>query len=236
MKHNKSFYGSPNEGISVGFSSRYDRAKKFISEKKFDSALEVLDDLRDTNAKNLTEQSLSAWLHSLYFYQKGNWPLYRDNVQEAIQLREHLPTKMAVINIQNLLQWQMFKKEYSDAVYTLDILANIKGSKMDAVTHDSMLQPMLDFIKNEDVNEINTTLSKGKYWLHTLPRSNINLITIIGKVEFAELRCDNIWHPFESTDILNFKIPESYLNCSILVKGEEGTQIKFTENGELRHF
>jgi len=107
---------------------------------------------------------------------------------------------------------------------------------MDAPTHEAMLQPILDSIETQDAIEIKTTLSEGKAWLHTLPRSNINLTTITGKVELAELRCDNIWYPFEFTEIDNFNIPESYLNCSILVKGRAGTQIKFIEQGELRQF
>jgi len=236
MRHDKSFSGNNNDGISVGFSLRYDRANKLISDKKFGRALEVLDDLRDTNAKNLTEQALSAWIHSLYYYHQENWFAYRDNVLEAYQLREYLPVKMAITSTQNLLQWQMFQNEYSDAVYTLASMANIKNSKMDASAHEAMLQPIIDSIETETAIEINTTLSEGKSWLHTLPRSNINLTTISGKVELAELRCDNKWHPFESTEIDNFNIPESYLNCSILIKGKPGTQIKFIEQGELRQF
>lgn len=236
MKHDKSFYGSANDGITVGFSNRYDRANKFISEKKFDSALEVLNDLRESNAKNLTEQALSAWLHSLYYYQQGNWLAYRDNVLEANQLREHLPTKMAIISTQNLLEWQIFQNEYSDAVSTLDSMANIKGAKMDAATHKTMLREILHPLETEDIIEINTTLSEDKSWLHVVSRSVINLSTTIGKVKLAELRCDNTWHPFKTTEMINFSIPESYLNCSILVQGEAGTQIKFSEKGELRRF
>ncbi len=236
MKHDKSFSGNSNDGISVGFSRRYDRANKFISEQKFDSALDVLNELRETNTKNLTEQALSAWIHSLYYYRQENWLAYRDNILEANQLREHLPVKMAIKNIQNLIQWQMFQKEYSDAVYTLASMVKIKGAKMDASTHEAMLQPILNAMDTEEIIEINTTLSKNKSWLHILPRSTINLTTISGKVELAELRCDNIWHPFESTTIVNFNIPESYLNCSILVKGTSGTQIKFVEQGKSRQF
>lgn len=236
MKHDKSFRGNNNDGISVGFSIRYERANKFILNKQFDEALDVLDELRDTNTKNLTEQALSAWLHSLYFYHKENWFAYRDNMLEANQLREHLPVKMAITNSQNLLQWQVFQNQYSDAVYTLASMANIKNAKMNASTHKEMLQPILDSIKSEDIVEINTTLSKGKSWLHVLPRSSISLTTVSGEIELAELRCDNHWHQFELIKIDKFNIPDNYLNCSILIKGKPGTQIKFVEQGALRQF
>jgi len=117
----------------------------------------------------------------------------------------------------------MFQKEYSDAVYTLASMVKIKGTKMDASTHEAMLQPISNAMETEDIIEINTTLSEEKSWLHILPRSTINLSTISGKIELAELRCDNIWHPFQSTNIVNFNIPENYLNCSILVKETSGT-------------
>ncbi len=234
MQHDKSFYGYNNDGISVGFNLRYNRANKLISDKQFNKAIDVLDDLRDTNTKNLTEQALSAWIHSLYYYHVKNWLAYRDNMLEANQLREYLPVKMAITNTQNLLQWQVFQSQYLDAVYTLASMANIKNSRMDTSTHEEMLQPILDSLKTEAIIEINTTLSKGKSWLHIIPRSNITLTTVSGKVELAELRCDNYWHEFELAQIDHFNIPESYQNCAILIKGTPDTQIKFIEQGELR--
>jgi len=236
LKHDNSFIGSNNDGISVGFRLRYERAYKLISENKFDDALEVLDNLQDSNAKNLTEQALSAWIHSLYFFHQKNWLAYRDNVLEAYQLREYLPVKMAIKSTENLLQWQMFQKEYSDAVYTLSSMKNIKSAKMDDSSYNATLQPILDIFKNDASVEINTTLSEGKAWLHKLPRSNINLTTISGEVKLAELRCDNRWHSFDSPNNVNFKIPKNHLNCSILVKGKAGTKIKFIEHGEIRDF
>lgn len=236
MKHDKSFYDSNNDGISIGFSLRYDRAKKFIFEKKFENALEVLNKLRKSNTKNLAEQALAAWIHSIYYYHQKNWPAYRDNVLEAHQLRAHLPVDMAVKSTQNLLKWQMFKNQYSDALYTFQSLKDIKDTTFDKNSQETLLNSILDSIEMKTDIEINTTLSERKSWLHTLPRSNISLTVISGTIEFAQLRCANAWHQFKSFQIKDFNIPNDYLNCSILIKGKSGTQIKWSEKGRLRQF
>ena len=53
----------------------------------FEKAITVLNQLRSSNAKNLTEQALSAWLHSIYYFHQQDWTQYRDNVLEAYLLR-----------------------------------------------------------------------------------------------------------------------------------------------------
>lgn len=236
MQHNKTVQHTPNEGLSVGFSLRYDRAKKFMFEKNFDETLNVLNQLRDSNAKNLAEQALSAWLHSIYYYHQKDWFAYRDNLLEAYQLRKYLPLDMAIKSTQNLMQWQIYQHAYSDAVKTLASIEHIKDAKIDTDSSKVALKSLVDSIDNNAVNEIKTTLSKGKAWLHVLPRSTISLSTISGEIELAELRCENAWHAFETIEVKAFTIPDSYLNCSILVKGKAGTEIIFIEQGELREF
>lgn len=236
MQHNKTVQHTPNEGLSVGFSLRYDRAKQFMFEKNFEETLSVLNQLRDSNAKNLAEQALSAWLHSIYYYHQKDWFAYRDNLLEAYKLRKYLPLDMAIKSTQNLMQWQSYQHAYSDAVKTLASIEHIKDAKIDADSTKEALKSLVDSIDNNAVNEIKTTLSKGKAWLHTLPRSIISLSTVSGEIELAELRCKNAWHPFESIEVKSFTIPDSYINCSILVKGKAGTEITFVEQGELREF
>lgn len=236
MKHNKAVLHKPNQGLSVGFTKRYDRAKKYIFEKNFDEALNVLNKLRDSNAKNLPEQALSAWLHSIYYYHQKNWFAYRDNLLEAYQLRKNLPLDMAIKASQNLLQWQTYQQAYSDAVFTLVSMENIEGVNIDIDSSKAMLKSLVDSIDNNTVNEINTTLSKNKAWVHSLPRSTISLSTVSGQVELAQLRCKNAFHSFESVEVIKFTIPDNYLHCSILIKGKAGTEVKFVEQGKRREF
>ena len=95
-----------NDGISSRFREKYNEADNLLSNKKFDQAKNILNEITEDFAKNLTEQALNAWLHAHYFLSQQDWVSYSDSVTTAHRLREHLPTKMAIRNTQNLLEWQ----------------------------------------------------------------------------------------------------------------------------------
>ncbi len=233
LRHSVAFVGSNNDGITPGFRNRYNEARKLLGENKPVKAKAVLDELAQTNAKNLTEQSLSAWLHSMYFAHLKNWPAYGEAVQSAHHLRKYLPTKMAIENSQNLRDHQIFKKHYADAISTIYSMRHIKNAELDDETLQAMLKPINDLINAPTPIVLETTLEQDFVWMHGIVRDTLNVSFNEGEINLAELRCRNTHHILPAGEIKQFKVPAHYRGCALTLKGTPGTKVVVTEEGGL---
>lgn len=233
LRHSVSFMGSNNEGISVGFRNRYNEARKLLGDKDIVKAKAVLDELSQTNTKNLTEQSLSAWLHSMYFANQKNWPAYGESIQSAHHLRKYLPTKMAIENSKNLRDHQVFKKHYADAIITLYSMRHIKHAELDEPTLQAMLKPIKALINAPGPIVLETTLEQDLVWMHGIARDTLSVSYSEGEIKMAELRCRNTHHVMRAGKIEQFKIPAHYRGCALILKGTPGTKVVVIEAGDM---
>jgi hypothetical protein len=236
LRHDMSFYGNNNDGISTGFRNRYNDADQLVRSKQFDKAKEALDTLDYANTKNLSEQALTAWLHSIYYARQGNWPAYGKHLLSAVRLRDELPTKMAVKSTQNLFDYLKFKKQFADAIEVLISMLSIENADLDDATFAVMLAPLLEVIEGDSVIQVKTTLKENQAWLHLIPRDTITLTYTDGQIDKAELRCDNAWQTLDAKSINELKIPQQYIGCRILLSGTPGTKVSLTEQGKTRNF
>lgn len=236
ISHKVTLYGSNNEGISPSFSKRYNAVDKLLGQQQFAEAKAPLAELQDTNTYNLTEQALSAWLHSIYYASQNDWPAYGQSVKNATYLRAYMPTKMAIRTSQNLLEWHKFKNQPADAIRTLYRMTDIDNAEIDQQTHQAMLLPLLQQIDEQPEIKINTTLNQAGAWLHMMSRSVFSLDFNQGELQKVELRCDDHWQPLVAAKVDKFIIPQSDYSCSVLVTGRPGAEITFVEQGERRAF
>ena len=236
FRTDKSFQGSANDGISRGFKRYYNDADNFILAGEMSKAKASLDELIEDHTKNLTEQALAAWIQSLYYFKSQNWPAYGSAVQVAYYLNDYLPKQMKLKNIQNRLQWHMFKREFSDAIYVLEELKRKSEGALSDNDYQGMVDEVKKHLKTNENNQIDITLANGRAWHHRVPRSKISLTLLEGNIEFAELRCDNGRQAFSVFPIEDTVIPEAQLKCTMYVKGTDGTRFSFVESGTTRVF
>lgn len=233
MVYDKSFFGSNNDGISVGFSKRYEKINRLLAEKKFKDVDEQLKILVETNTRNLTEQAISAWLHAIYYYQTSQWHEYGHQVAVANILRDYLPTKMAITTAQNLLTWQMYINEYTGALNTLDSLRSIKNANISDDIYLKMRTPILSTIKDNTEIEISKELKKNNIWVYPVTRSELAISVTRGIIEVAQLRCNNGVQSLSIAAQFTVSVPSHYLQCNLLIKGEVNSIIKVQESGVI---
>jgi len=233
MVYDKSFFGSNNDGISVGFSKRYEEINRLLAKKKFKDVDEQLKILVETNTRNLTEQAISAWLHAIYYYQTSQWHEYGHQVVVANILRDYLPTKMAITTAQNLLTWQMYIHEYTGALNTLDSLRNIKNANISDETYQKMKTPILSTIKDNTEIERSKELKKNTIWVYPVTRSELAINVIGGSIEVAQLRCNNGVQSLSIAAQFKASVPAHYLQCDLLIKGELNSIIKVQESSTI---
>ncbi len=230
----KSFTGSANDGISRGFRRHYNDADNFINSGEMDKAGESLAILLEDYTKNTTEQALSAWLHSNYYFKQQQWNDYGAAIQTAHYLNQSLPLKLRIKNAQNRMNWFVFQQAFSDANYALLDLMNQSEGNLKEDDYQALQNQIEELIANKPVNEMKVTLVKDRAWQHRLPRSRISLDLHSGSITFAELRCENGHQSFSSFPITEIDIPQDNNRCQFFVKGEAGTHFTFKEEGELR--
>jgi hypothetical protein len=236
LLHRVSFQGDSNSSISPGFRTRYNNADKLLRGKDVDKTTDALKTLEDSNSKNLMEQSLVAYLYSVFYASQKNWPAYGDRLQTAERLRQYLPTKMAIKNAKNLISYHQFKQHLGEAVYTAYNMANIDNASLDKATLKTMVKPLMAQINSDSPIVVEATLEQDLAWTHIVVREAISLQYSKGQIEQAELRCDNALHPLKIEALATFTIPPDYLKCTLLLKGTSGTEVVLTAQGKGRYF
>lgn len=231
-----SFRWSANDGISGGFKTYYNEADNYLLDGDIEKARESLLKLKEDHAKNLTEQALSAWLQSKFYFKQQNWPAYGKAVMTAHNLNQFMPEEFRLKSIQNSLKWHMFKREFSDAIYVLRQLRDQSEGAFSESDYQSAHKEIVKHIKSNPTNTIDVSLVDEMAWQHRLPRSTIGLNVQSGEIKFAELRCENGHQSFNSFPIADFAIPDDYMKCRFFVKGSLGTQFAFTEQGSTRAY
>lgn len=233
---NKSLVNVNNDDVSPGFNSRYTRASNYLANKEFSKAKKVLDELQETNSKNLQEQAFSAWLHSQYYFSQSDWPAYGKQTKIAALLQNRLPTKWAVITMQNLMQWHVFKKEYAAAFNALDQIQLIEGAHISEEVYQTMLDSVLTSLQDDTSIELEQSLSNNNAWLHQMSRSKISIKKTQGTIHAIEVRCKNAHFVLTEQEAKTFTMDVDDIDCALLIKGENGTHISLAESGELYQF
>ena len=236
LKHDKSFLGNNNDDISTGFKNKYNETYQYITGKDFKLAIDSLKSLQENYAKNLREQALSSWIHSVYYFFIKDWSKYGQSVITGNYLREYLPTSMAVKNTKNLLDWQIHKGMYIDAIDTLKSLKNIENTDFPEGDYLKSLESISNSLDESKVIDVSISLTKDYIWSHAPSRSTISLNVNSGSVDKVELRCDNAVYKFSDSVIEDFRIPLEYLGCRIFIKGDPGSEFTLTERGKLTKY
>ena len=233
MRHKKSFAENSNDGITTYFQKKYNQADQHINRGELTDSEQLLRDLVETNTKNLTEQALAAWLLSKHFFKAKNWTQYRDHMLDAFYLREHLPAELAIKTTQNLLDWQIYKKLYSDALMTIVELTLVAEGNVDT---KSIAQTMVELNQALEKPVINTrsTISPGTLWQHRLQKQNLSITPINGELSFIEVRCANGRFVQSTKGFNNLSLGDELGNCFVFVGATKETNISIIETGKVR--
>lgn len=225
-----------NDGISLGFRNRYNRANEHLKNGELTQVKTELDDLQQTNTQNIKEQALSAWIHSQYYFAKKDWPAYGEQTKIAEILSNDLPGKWALTTMQNLMQWHLFKKEYVAAFDALDQIPLIEGAKISQAVYQTMSQDIFKALQQDTTMKHQHILEPDRAWLHYIARKDISINLIPGDQTSVELRCENNWLTLTEVQARAFSVSPDDINCAVIIKGVAGSEVSLTESGELYAF
>ncbi|MCG7562034.1 energy transducer TonB [Pseudoalteromonas sp. McH1-42] len=234
MHFNKAFRQFTNNNVSTVFAKYFDEAKRLVVSNQMTKAKPALDSLLEDHTKNLTEQAYTAWLLSAYYYNVQDWHQYEYHLREAVQLRKLLTPDMALMSTQSLMNLEVYKKQYGNALQTLVCMEQIKGKQLSKQTVREFQGQLQTQLADNPVITVSAKLTELRTWRHELNRSTISFSAENGSLSTVALYCQNGYQRFNELPVQNYQVPEAYGSCYLAVQGETDTQITYREEGDAR--
>lgn len=231
-KQDISFYGSTNDGISVGFKNNYNITDSLITSDKLKEAKEALVTLEDSYGKNLIEQSLTAWLKSVYYYKVSAWEEYGAEVEKAFLLKEFLPKKMKIKVINNVTNYRIFKKQYSSALASAAEFEKLQGISNGKEAFQAYYDRILANLV-EQTKIVSTYVLKANDLSHyiLLNKKDIKLTNNSDAIYKLQLRCLTGERTLKIKSEVSFSLSEDDKECALIVHGKEGGDFSILEKG-----
>ncbi|MBO1255859.1 hypothetical protein J3L16_09210 [Alteromonas sp. 5E99-2] len=223
-----------NDGFNTLFGKRFEAAKALIIDGKLDEARIELDQMTSRHMKNTTERALSAWLHSLYYYGTQDWGEYEASLLEANNLLSKLPRDLAKMTIDNLMKYQVHKKQFSDARDTFFRMENIEKVKLSDESKDNVVAELFRMVDDSKEITVDAVLNQRKTWRHTLNRDQLDVAVVEGELTAAGLYCQNGYIDILANNFETVQVSNDLGKCNLAIQGEPGTSIRLKETGNNR--
>lgn len=233
FQYDISFYGSANDGVSTGFRKNYNVADKLVVSDKFEDASKALVILENKYAKNLSEQALTSWLKSVYFYKISAWKEYGDEVEKAFLLKKYLPKELMIKVVLNSIDIRVFKKQYSSALIAATELKQLKGISNPEEAYQIYHQQILADLEQHTKLEKTYILRKDLSHYILINRADVSLTVNTGTISHLELRCSKRQTILQVGNEVSFSLSEDGSKCALIVKGIEGTEFAIREQGNI---
>lgn len=219
------------QGASKPFIYSYRKASEFLDEGKLKAAKEKIDKLIERKRWNLYEETYFNLLQSRY-YQLTKQPeqqlralkgiiwhgqevigdeAYAQSLAKSIVLQAQLQKFKGALNDFDSLKQMTEQQKFIDATAPT-------VEKIEAVVAD----PERLLVTDAKVNE-------RASWTHQLIRNAFTLSEINGELHNLEVRCENKYSSFTIKEQVQWTIPKSWGECSVVVFGEPNSQFRLAE-------
>ena len=225
------FYSSDNRAITPGYSKLYEQAKELILSDEQKLGWEKLQELTSDYSKNNTEQALTAWLKSIYYFKEKDWPAYGDALKVSVILHVDLPKAYRVKAIQNLVDFHMFNQDYASALIVAQKFAHLEhvdnGEQAYADYKKIITEQVLQATKLE--RKLNLTSNFSTY----LPISmrEITLKTNFAEAITVEKLCANNAENMELKRELSIVLSPNELKCALVLTSKSAAEVEFIQSG-----
>ncbi|MEI5638598.1 MULTISPECIES: energy transducer TonB [unclassified Pseudoalteromonas] len=218
-------------GASKRFIFSYREASELLDEGNLKAAQEKIDKILERERWNLYEETFVNLLQSRY-YQLTKQPeqqlralkgiiwhgkkvveeeIYAQSLTKSIFLQAQLQQFKGALNDYDLLEQLPEQEQFKTAA--APVVEKIKAVVADA---DRLL-----------ITEVKVT--ERASWTHQLIRNAFTLSGINGELHNLEVRCENKYSSFTIKEQVQWTIPKSWGECSVVVFGEPNSQFRLAE-------
>jgi TonB family protein len=226
-------------GASNSFRRKYIAIAKLIDARDLASVPPLLDELEFGGRANLYEDAWFWWL-KFAFLEASESNAMEEKIaalRTAVGYEEeYLAPDLFVAAAQRLYALQIRTADYSAARNTFVRLRDAKTAKR-AKQYDSVLEALRP--SYEKIEELiagttpiasNAKIGGHDYWVHDLLRRSFAMDNISGRVDVVDVRCERATKRYDTFPLDGvWRVPESWGECGVYIKGEPGTTFLFVE-------
>lgn len=218
-------------GVSRRFLGKYKKAKKAITDQKFESVDEILRDLENFKQRRLAEQVHLKLLQADYAKIMGNKDLqlsYLSGISLATKKIISPEQKLSILYRKFILKAQL--NHYSSAIKTYEKLKKLDLAKPYLPQLTKFITNIESHINSQKNIAVQANIHKNDYWYHSLARNEFSLTDIQGSLNKLDVRCANKRHVYTVEENNAWKIPASWQECSLYIYGDDNTSFTLIEH------
>lgn len=231
------------KGASPRFIKKYRAIARLIDEKNLAEAGPLVQALGEGEL-NFYEEAWFWWLNYVYLEATGTAepaPL-EESLRKALgssqgQDDDYLQPDIFVSASQRLFVLRVRSGDLSGAVTVFEHLEASRMAKRSklykdvAASLESIYDKIMSVVAGPDILQQTARVDEHDYWVHRMLRRSFALGDVKGgKLEVVDVRCTRANRRFLSIPKnAVLKIPDTWGDCSVYIKGEEGTTFTFEE-------
>lgn len=219
------------QGASRRFIFSYREITELLNNNELNIAKEKIDKLAERKRWNMYEEAYYNLLKS-HYYQLTKQPEQQLRALKGIiwHGRKALEKDAYAQSLTKSVILQAQLQQFKGALRDFDTLQNME----DQERFIAAVAPTVDKIKAIVADPDKILFTDGKVnerasWTHQLLRNAFTLSDINGKLHNLEVRCDNQFSSFAIEEQVQWTIPKSWGECSVVVFGEPNSQFRLAE-------
>jgi TonB family protein len=226
-------------GASSVFRRKYLAIAELVEAGDLASVPPLLDELEFGGRANLYEDAWFWWLK--FAYLEASKSSATDEKIAALRTavgyeEDYLAPDLFVAAAQRLYALEVLAQDYSAARNTFNRLREAKAAKRSKQYESALeaLQPSYakieELIAGATPIASNAEISSHDYWVHDLLRRSFAMDEISGRVDVVDVRCERATKRYDTFPLDGlWRVPESWGDCGVYIKGEPGTTFLFVE-------
>lgn len=225
-----------NMGASDSFISSYQQFFAHIEANQVDKAEKIVSSLHELENLNRYE---NAWLSNMDGIVAGK---LKDDEREMSSIARAIASGGGSKHIkqvfddeyfgylhQRLLMLQGLNGLYGAALKTLEKIEALSNADALMPPIEKILAGIKEHLSSQRNLLVDLTLNDEGHYFHRLARNQFAFVSIDGQLNTVEVRCDSHYESFTIAIDHIWKIPKSWGQCQLLIKGHENTRFNLVE-------
>jgi TonB family protein len=130
---------------------------------------------------------------------------------------------------QRLLMLQGVNGLYGAALQTLEKIEALSNANALLPPLEKIIAGIKEHLSSQRNLLVELTLGDDGHYFHRLVRNQFAFVSIDGQLNTVEVRCDSHYESFTIASDHTWKIPKSWGQCQLLIKGNENTRFNLVE-------
>lgn len=217
------------KGVSRRFKKKYEIATQALKDKDYQAVEHQLAKMNARKTMHLSENNYMHILAANYAREIGN-----DTLQLYHLDRVTLDSGVKSENLKFSVLYQQFYLEatlskFQSAFATYKQLIKLEEAKPYLAKLKKVMAD-IDSVISSDKDIVIDAAIDSDYWYADLVRNEFSLTNIEGSLHTLDVRCANKRHVYTVENNNTWRIPTSWMNCSIYVYGEPKTSFNLIEH------